>query len=234
MKTLPRLIYAALALLVIALILQWAGHPLITLDALAGLGMLPLAIGHTNLEDLTEMLKEQGRAAEEFRSSYNNRLKTVESEVESVLKKGNRPPAGGNSRADDPEHKKAFDEYLRKGVDRGLSEIQRKAMNSTSDQDGGYLVLPEMDRTSDRIAPTVSAMYRLATIKTISSAAFEKLVKTAGMAMRRVADGSGGGETTEPKFSKVTIGVSTGEVEPWIHNETLEDAEQDLGADLAD
>ena len=107
-------------------------------------------------------------------------------------------------------------------------------MNSGSDPDGGYLVLPEMDEEIDRIAENVSAMFRLADVKTIKSAKYEKMVKTSGMAMRRVADGSGGGESTPPKYSKVEIEVHTAEVEPWVHNETLDDAFVDLGMDLAE
>ncbi|MCK9202439.1 MAG: phage major capsid protein [Gallionella sp.] len=234
MKTIPRIYYIALVLFALVMAALIGGHTLFSPESLAGLGMLPLAIGDTDFGDLTKMLEKQGQAFEEFKGRYDNRFKTLENELNDVLKKGNRPPAGGDSRGDSPEHKKAFDQYVRQGVDSGLADLQRKAMNSGSDPDGGYFVLPEMDRTIDRIAPTVSAMYRLANVKTISKAAYEKLVKTAGMAMRRVADGSGGGETTEPKFSKVTIGVSTGEVEPWVNNETLEDAEIDLSADLAD
>lgn len=234
MKTILQPKYAILALIALAVVAAIAGHPLIPMEALAGAGMLPLAIGDTDFGDITKLLQKQNEAIEEFKGRYDSRFKTLENELTNVIKKGNRPAAGGDSRGDDPDHKRAFDQYLRKGVDNGLSELQKKAMNSGSDPDGGYLVLPEMDSAIDRIAPTVSAMFRLANVKTISRASYEKLVKTSGMAMRRVADGSSGGETTEPKFSKVVIGVSTAEVEPWAHNETLEDSEIDLAADLAD
>jgi HK97 family phage major capsid protein len=88
--------------------------------------------------------------------------------------------------------------------------------------------------TIDRIAPTISAMYRLANVVTIGSAKWEKMVKTAGMAMRRVAEGAAGGETTNPKYSKVEIEAFEAEVEPWVYNATLEDAFVDLVADLAE
>lgn len=160
----------------------------------------------------------------------------IDTALTEVEKKAGRPHLGGEDKGDTPEqieHRKVFDRYLRKGDDSGLSELQSKAMNSSSDTDGGYMVLPEMDQTIDRIAPTVSAMFRLANVVSIGTAKYEKLVKTSGMAMRRVADGSTGGESTEPKFAKIAIEVFTSEVEPWINNETLEDANQDLSADLA-
>jgi len=176
-------------------------------------------------------------ALDQFNGKYDARFKAMEKDLREIEKKAGRPLLGGGSEmhltGEQSEHKKAFDMYLRKGVDRGLSELQQKAMQSGSDPDGGYLILPEMDKAIDRIAPTVSAMYRLANIVETGAAKWEKLVKTSGMAMRRVADGATGGETTEPTFAKVSVEVYTAEVEPWVYNETLEDGFVDLGNDLA-
>jgi HK97 family phage major capsid protein len=44
------------------------------------------------------------------------------------------------------------------------------------------------------------------------------------MSMRRVAEGATGGETTEPKYSNIAIEAYPAEVEPWVNNETLDDA----------
>lgn len=179
---------------------------------------------------------------EGFKSTVLGRIAGLEQknddlgkQLDEVAKKANRHAPGSDQDGGtaNAEYKAAFDQYLRKGVDRGLTELQQKAMNSGSDPDGGYLVLPEMDTMIDRIAPTVSAMYRLANIVTTSAAKYEKLVKTSGMAMRRVADGSAGGETTEPVYAKIAIDVHTAECEPWVHNETLEDGFVDLETDLA-
>jgi HK97 family phage major capsid protein len=76
-------------------------------------------------------------------------------------------------------------------------------------------------------------MYRLANVVTIGTNQYQKRVKTSGMSMRRVAEGATGGETTEPKFANLVIEVFPAEVEPWVNNETLEDAFIDLEADLA-
>jgi HK97 family phage major capsid protein len=60
------------------------------------------------------------------------------------------------------------------------------------------------------------------------------MMKTSGMAMRRVAEGATGGESDTPKYSKVSIEVFPAEVEPWVYQETLDDAYVDLAMDLAD
>lgn len=165
------------------------------------------------LAKINEDMAEQRKSAEEFQAK---------------LQRPGAEAAERDEKAD--EYKKAFKDYTRKGNE---AELQRKAMNTQSDPDGGYLVLPEMDATIDRIAPTISAMFRLANNVTISTAQYQKLVKKSGMSMRRVADGAAGGETTEPTYAKILIDVHTAEVEPWVYNETLADASIDLEGDLA-
>ncbi len=188
------------------------------------------------------MQDEIKSAIDDLKTASLGRIGEVEKQVKAldkalteVEKKSNRPMAGkDDSTPGQAEYKKAFDLYLRKGDDNGLAELQQKAaMNSQTDSAGGYLILPEMDAAIERIAPTVSAMYRLANVVTIGTAKYEKLVKTAGMAARRIADGSAGGESTEPTYAKLAIEVFTSEVEPWVNQETLADSFADLESDLA-
>lgn len=186
--------------------------------------------------------EEVKAALDGFKTTVLGRIGNVETEVKAIgkslleiEKKAGRPKSVGDDRTPDQlEYRKAFGRFLRKGDDAGLEDLQRKVMNTGSDPDGGYTVLPEMDEIIDRIAETVTPMARIANVKTIGSAKWEKLVKTSGMAMRRVADGATGGETTEPKYAKIAIEVFAAEVEPWVHNETLEDSFADLETDLAD
>lgn len=223
-------------------------------------GLMLAGIGEIELKDINEALTKQGQIFEEFKKKNDERLESIEKkgwapadlteqvgklseamtkldkEILEIQKKANRlnPGPDGGLTEDQQEHKKAFNLYLRKGIDRDLADIQRKAMNTGTDPDGGYLVLPEIDQMIDRIVPTVSALYRLANVVTIGTNKYQKRAKTSGMSMRRVADGSGGGETTESKFANIDIEVFTAEVEPWVNNETLEDAYIDLATDLAD
>lgn len=210
-----------------------------------------------DIKAVTELVQKQGETFEAFKKANDELLKAkaegkavgdlqatiarIEADFveqrkahDELVKRANRPGADtAEQTADELAHKKAFDLYVRKGRDNGLEELQAKAMNTGSDPDGGYLVLPEMDRTIDRVAGTISAMYRLANTVTISTSQYQKMVKTAGMSMRRIAEGSAGGETTEPTYAKLLIDVHTAEVEPWVNNETLDDAFINLSSDLA-
>jgi len=211
------------------------------------------------IKDIAELVTDQGKAWDAFQKANDARLAAIEAKgyapsdltekVEKINaelasigkqmlefeKKANRPLAGKDDLTpEQAEYRKAFNRFLRKGDDTNLAELQLKAMNTGSDPDGGYLVLPEMDAAIDRIAGTVSVMNRLANTVTIGTTKYEKLVKTSGMTMRRAADGATGGETPEPKFTKIAIEVFPAEVEPWVHNETLQDAFINLETDLAD
>ena len=238
------------------------GHPLLDLGALAAVGGAMMIGDTASIGDIAELIKKQGSAFEEFKKANDARLASIEAkgyapedtvekvaklnaelntlgkQIEEVARKAGRPATGGDGQdgltAEQVEHKQAFNRFLVKGDDSNLDELQRKAMSAGSDVDGGYLVPVEMDQMIDRIAPTISAMYRLAAVKTIGTTKWEKQVKTSGLAMRRVAEGAAGGESTNPKYAKIAIEVFEAEVEPWVFNVALEDAEVDLAADLAE
>lgn len=190
-----------------------------------------------------EAIEKKGFApadAVERVDKINADLNKLSNDVTEVLKNqarvdllGQRADGAKSLTPEQVEHKNAIKSFIRTGNVDGLMDAQQKAMNSLSDPDGGYLVDSEMDAAIDRFAPVVSSMFRLARVVTIGGPSWEKLVKTSGMAMRRVGQGQTGGETTEPKYAKIQIPVYEAEVEPWVYNAMLEDSVIDLEADLA-
>ena len=189
----------------------------------------------TNDERLSKMAKgEDVTELEAKLAKINEALEDTRKGMEALAAMKNRPAKDGDLTEEQQEHKDAFNVFLRKGEEGELVDIQKKALNTGSDPDGGVLVIPEMDMEIDRVATTISALGRLSSETTIGTNKWRKRVKTSGLAMRRVDDGSGGGETTNPQYALIEIEVHTAEVEPWVHNETLEDADVDLAADLAE
>jgi predicted phage gp36 major capsid-like protein len=82
-----------------------------------------------------------------------------------------------------------------------------------------------MDKEITRVVGVVSAIGRLARNVTIGTDTFKKASRPPAWRCARVsAEGATGGETTEPKFAELEIEVFPAEVEPWVNNETLEDA----------
>lgn len=191
------------------------------------------------LQEVLESSTKTKAEKDEAVAKINAEFVSLRKEMTEIEKKANRPKADGGKQEDTPEqaeYRKAFSTYIRtgEGDSRSLKEMGRKAMNSGSDPDGGYLVLPDMDMTIDRVVGVIGVMARLADTVTIGTQKWEKMVKTSGMAMRRVANGATGGETTEPKYAQVGIEVFPAEVEPWVFNEMLEDSRVNLEADLSD
>lgn len=88
---------AFLAVVAILAALALAGHPLIDPAALAGIGMLPLAMsGEVEMKDVIEMLKKQGDAME----GHIERVRLMEEDHKALMKKAGRPfpgnPGGNN------------------------------------------------------------------------------------------------------------------------------------------
>lgn len=254
------LTFVLVAMLAVLAIASIAGHPVLPPDALAGLGMIPMLTGEVTMPELKSLIdkqnetwgefmrkndelikaKAEGKAVGELQASVdkmNADFKKMNDELVEIAKKANRPQNDPSDKKQLTEeqiaYKKAFGTFVRKGTDTGLEDLQRKAYHSGSGPDGGFLVLPEMDKEIIRVVGVVSAIGRLARQVTISSDTYKKMAKKSGMTARRVGQGATGGETSTPTFAELEFTAHTAEAEPWIHNETLEDAVIDLEADLA-
>lgn len=182
------------------------GFPAISPEAVAGLGLLPLALGETDMKGLTELLEKQGKAFEEFKKTNDamlqakadgkavsdfeaklagiNETLTTLSELKAALaaveKKMNRGAAAGEGDPAKAEHKAAFGKFLRKGQEDGLGELQQRAYNITTDADGGYAVPEELDREILQLLQNVSPMREVCTVRTIGASEYKKLVNKRG------------------------------------------------------
>jgi HK97 family phage major capsid protein len=213
-----------------------------------------------DVKGMADMLEKQAKAWEEFKSANDTRLeeiekrghasddslakiaainadidklgRTVQDMQLAAQRTGGAASAGGGV---PEEQKQAFAHFLRSGDDRKYKSIlheRKAAMNSTDDVNGGVLVLPELAAEIDRIAMTESALFRLSLVRNTANRSVLKRVKTSGMAVAWPGEGGTAGESTEPKFSQIEVVAYPAEVEPWVFNETLEDSDIDLVADL--
>jgi HK97 family phage major capsid protein len=210
--------------------------------------------------EIKNLIDAQGKAWEEFKSANDARLDQIEQkghaaedvvakvatinadldklskDIADQMLKLQRPNMGDSKglTSEQVEHKQALHGYLTKGDTNGLKDIERKAISSLIDTSAGYLVTEEMDAQIDRVMPTLSAMFRIARTVNVGTQKWSKRTKTSGMTMARPGQGGTSGETTPPNWAKVEIEAHNAEVEPWVENETLEDADIDLAMDLAD
>ena len=167
---------------------------------------------------------DKAEAAEASLKSFNLRLQAAAMEAGKTF-----APITADQYA---EYKAAWATYVRKGVD-GLSEAEKKTINVGTSTQGGFLVGEEMEAGIDRVVRRYSAMRQVARVITIGSASYKKLVKTSG-----TSGASRGGETTTPSngtsptWVELEFKPGTYVSEQRITSEALEDATQDVGADL--
>jgi HK97 family phage major capsid protein len=129
-------------------------------------------------------------------------------------------------------YKAAMDAYIRKGVD-AMTADEVKAVNVGSDPQGGYLVGSTLEAGIDRVVRRYSGLRTVARIIPVGTSEYKKLVKTSG-----TSGASRGGETSAPAegnspgWVELTFRPGTYLSDQRITQEALEDAVQDVEADL--
>ncbi len=167
---------------------------------------------------------DKAEAAEASLKSFNLRLQAAAMEAGKTFS-----PITADQYA---EYKAAWATYVRKGID-GLSESEKKTINVGTSTQGGFLVGEEMEAGIDRVVRRYSAMRQVARVIPIGSASYKKLVKTSG-----TSGASRGGENTTPSngtsptWVELEFKPGTYVSEQRITSEAIEDATQDVGADL--
>ncbi|MBD2815245.1 phage major capsid protein [Xenorhabdus sp. Flor] len=121
------------------------------------------------VKDVQQVAQEIQQRFDEFRQKNDQRIEAIEAEkgklagqVDTLNGKlseldalktaletelaGLKRPAGGGHNPAVSEHKTAFAQFIRKGKEDGLAELEQKAMQTTTDPDGGHAVPEELDR----------------------------------------------------------------------------------------
>lgn len=203
------------------------------------------AFKEKNDKRLEAVEQEKGKLAGEV-ETLNGKLSELDelkSALEEELKQVNRPAGGPQSKAAS-EHKTAFIGFMRKGKDDGLRELERKALQVGVDEDGGYAVPEELDRTILNLLKDEVVMRQEATTITVGGANYKKLVNLGGTASGWVGETDARPETDASKLGQIEpfMGEIYGNpqatqtmlddaffnVEDWINSElAIEFAEQE-------
>jgi HK97 family phage major capsid protein len=146
-------------------------------------------------------------------------------------------PGGGKNELDrvKAQHKDAFAKFFRKGAEGGLRDLEIQAGLSTlSDPDGGFLVPEDYEQAIDRVALSVSAMRRLATVRTIGTDTFKKLVNQGGASAGWVGEKGARAETNTPTLTEIAINTKELYAMPATTQTLLDDSRVDIVGWLAD
>ena len=183
-------------------------------------------------EDIKQVGEELGARFEEFKAANEKRINGIEAEksklvekvdnyevklqeveklkadLEDQLKKSNRPDAQKSTAVS--EHKAAFTQFMRKGTETGLGDLQVKALQTTVDGDGGFAVPEELDRTIVELLRDESPMRQVCGQITVGTPDYKKLVNLGGAGSGWVGETDTRPTTTTPKL--LQIAASMGEI----------------------
>ncbi|WP_340619071.1 phage major capsid protein, partial [Xenorhabdus entomophaga] len=108
----------------------------------------------------------------------------------------------GNNKAVD-EHKTAFAQFIRKGKVDGLAELEQKAMQTTTDPDGGYAVPEELDRNIISALKDEVVMRTECSVVSVGTPNFKRLVNQGGTNSGWVGETDERPETRTAKLAQI-------------------------------
>jgi HK97 family phage major capsid protein len=204
------------------------------------------------IREVTERVNTLGNAWEQFKSVNDARLKEIEKKgnadplyTEHLERIGNaldrqqrrldsietaqaRPSMDFEGKAYNPdvtEYRNAFCNYMRKGMERGLEDLQVKALSVSGDgSEGGYLVTPQLSERIVQIVRESSPMRELAAIETISTDSLELIEDAGEMTAAWVAENAVRSETSAPALGKRVIETHEMFAQPQATQKLIDDA----------
>ncbi|MGZ5052795.1 MAG: phage major capsid protein [Methylobacter sp.] len=184
-------------------------------------GILLAGVGNIDLGDINALLEKQGRSFEEFRVKNDSRFKRLEDEITGILKKANRPNAGGSGsfRYEQVEESKSDLATLI----RSRGEV--KGMFSGSGPDGGWTVAPVLADGIGTIVRNASALRELVTFIPLESGdSYEEVISTTPVGAKWVGESESRQGTETPKLVKVTTELCEEYAEPVISQRLADDS----------
>lgn len=197
------------------------------------------------LKDVQDVAEALGKKFDEFKSSNDKRVEAIEAEkgklaervdtlngklseldemksqLEKELAAIKRPGATGGQATS--EHKAAFMNFVRKGKDDGLAELQAKALQTTVDADGGYAVPEELDRAILELLRDVSPMRQVCNQIAVSTPDFKKLVSLGGAGSGWVGEADARTATGTPTLAQIAAVMGEIYANPQATQTSLDD-----------
>ena len=132
-----------------------------------------------------------------------------------------RPALGGTKADADPERAAFADRYLRKGLESGF---EVKSLSTGVPGDGGVAVPPVIDATIDGTLKLISPIRNLATVVSVGSSNYSKLIVQGGVASGWVAETGARTMTATPTFISVAPPMGELYANPAASQAMLDDA----------
>lgn len=153
--------------------------------------------------------------------------------------KAQRPHLGGAGALETAavrEHRRAFDEYVRKGETANLARLEAKALavTTSSGADGGYLVPPETERAVMSALKDISPIRAIAQVRQVSGSVYKKPFATTGFAYGWVAETASRPQTNTPTLAELAFPTMELYAMPAATATLLDDSAVDIDAWIAE
>lgn len=159
-------------------------------------------------------------------------LDNLKSGLEKELADLKRPGATGENK-DVSAHKAAFGQFMRKGSEDNLRELEQKALSTTVDADGGFAVPEELDRSIIALERDMSPMRQVCNQITISTSDYKRLVNLNGAGSGWVGETAPRPETGTPTLAQIAATMGEIYANPQATQTSLDDMFFDVEAWLS-
>lgn len=201
-----------------------------------------MAVEKKDIDDVAEAL---GKKFDEFKKTNDKRIDGLEEEkgklsgqvdtlneklseldeLKSSLEKElislKRPDGTGTKAAG--EHKAAFMQFVRKGVEAGLGDLQAKALQIGVESDGGFAVPEELDRSIIELLRDTSPMRQVCNQITVGTPDYKRLVNLGGNGAGWVGETDARPATNTPTLGNISAFMGEIYANPQATQTSLDD-----------
>ena len=132
-----------------------------------------------------------------------------------------------------PEHKAAFEGYVRKGDVTPLSRLESKALSVGSEADGGYLVPPVIENAVNQSLRSLSPIRGISTVQQVSSTVYKRPFSISGAGAGWIGETAPRPQTVTPGLTELAFPTMELYAMPAATPTLLEDAVVDIDQWLA-
>lgn len=185
----------------------------------------------TNDERLAQVEQQIGADAvtTEKMDRISRSMDEQKRKLDQLMVKGTRPILGDKpSILSDNEHKTAFNNYIRRGDEMGLRQVEQKAMSQSSDPDGGYLVPDELDQQIGQRLTNLSPIRGISSVRQVTSSVLKKPFSQNGMAVGWVGETDARPQTTNAQLVELQFPTMELYAMPAATSSLLEDSAIDI------
>ncbi|OIQ44707.1 MAG: capsid protein [Roseobacter sp. MedPE-SW] len=189
------------------------------------------------MQDVTQAMSGFLREFKGFQDVVKVKFKQTEERMTMLDRKTNRagrPHLAAASAAEAP-HQKAFCGYIRTGDDTALRGLlpESKALSTTVNSDGGYLVDPQTSETVNSVLHSTASIRAVATVVSVEATSYDVLIDHSDTGAGWATETDPTVESGTPVIDRITIALHELSALPKASQRLLDDSAFDIEGWLA-